>query len=55
MAEGFDLLRYTPVDRDQHGVHRTFAHNPHSIRDRVPVDNCKATAAGGVDPRPLDR
>jgi hypothetical protein len=55
VSQYFDLFRTTPVNRDQYRVHRPLSYDAHRIRDGIPVHDCKAATAGGIDSRSLDR
>jgi hypothetical protein len=33
MAQYFDLLRPTPMDGDEYGVHRPLSYDTHRVRD----------------------
>jgi hypothetical protein len=55
MPQRLDLLRFTPVHRNQDGVNRALPYDPHGVRNRVAVHHRKTAAARGIDSRPLDR
>jgi len=55
MAQYFNLLGATPMNRHQHRVHRTFSHDAHGIGNGVSMDHSKAAAAGCIYPRSLHR